>query len=68
MNWLIIIIIAAVVCGIIGYLSGDDGNRGESAATGAAAGAVGCGATIFYIVLTVGGILLLFRIVGWLFS
>lgn len=68
MNWLIIIIIAAAVCGIIGYFSGDDGNRGESAATGAAAGAIGCGATIFYIVLTVCGILLLFRIVSWLFS
>ena len=68
MNWLIVIIIAAVICGLWGYFSGEDGTRGESAATGAAAGAVGCGAAIFYIVMTVGSILLLIRIVGWLFS
>lgn len=68
MNWLIIIIIAAVVCGLVGYFSTEDGNRGEGAATGAAAGAVGCGATIVYLAITALGILLLIRIVGWLFS
>lgn len=68
MNWLLIIIISAVVCGVWGYISGEDGNRGENAANGAAIGAFGCGAAIFYIAVTVFSILILIRLVGWLFS
>lgn len=68
MTWLIVIIIAAVVCGLFGFLSGEDGNRGESAATGAAAGAVGCGAAIFYLAMTAFSFYLVFALIGWLFS
>lgn len=68
MNWLIVIVIFAVVCGVLGYIFGEDGNRGENAANSAAIGAFGCGATIFYIAVTVFSILILIRLVGWLFS
>ena len=34
MTWLIVIVIAAVVMGAIGYFSSKDGERGENAAAG----------------------------------
>jgi len=68
MNWLLVIIIFAVVCGILGYIFGDEGNRKENAASSAAIGAVGCGATIFYFAAIVIGFLLIIRLIGWLFS
>ena len=40
MTWLIVIGVVAVICGLIGYFSGEDGSRGEKAFKGAAAGAV----------------------------
>ena len=39
MTWLIVLVIAAVVMGAIGYFSSKDGERGENAAAGAVAGA-----------------------------
>ena len=68
MTWLWVIIVAAVVCGLIGYFSGDDGERGETAFAGAAAGAIGCGTVIFQLLLAALGIYLLFSIIGWLFG
>ena len=64
-TWLIIILVVAVIGGIIGYLcSDDDEDKGKSALTGAATGAIGCGYVILQIVLTVLG--LSFAI--WLFK
>jgi hypothetical protein len=58
----------AAICGLFGFFSSEDGNRGESAATGAAAGAVGCGAVIFYLAMTAFSFYLVFALIGWLFS
>jgi hypothetical protein len=68
MTWLIVIGVVAAVCGLIGYFSGGDGNRGEKAFEGAAAGAVGCGSVIFYLAMTALSFYLLFAIIGWLFD
>jgi hypothetical protein len=68
MKWIALILIAAVVCGFIAYAQAEDGDKKEAAFEGAAAGAVGCGATLFYIVMSVAGLLLLIQFVGWLFS
>lgn len=51
MTWLIVIIIAAVIMGAIGYFSSKDGERGENAAVGAFAGVMGCGYVISQILL-----------------
>ena len=34
-TWLIIILVVAAIGGVIGFLSSEDGNRGEGAAQGA---------------------------------
>ena len=68
MTWLIVIIIAAVVCGIIGFISSNDGERGEGAFTGAAAGALGCGTIIFQLFLGAVGLGLFIALIGWLFG
>lgn len=68
MTWLIVIGVVAAICGLIGYFSGEDGNRGEKAFEGAAAGAVGCGSVIFYLAMTAVSIYLFFSLIGWLFS
>ena len=68
MNWLYVILIAAVIFGIIGFLSAKDGERGEAAASGAAMGALGCGAIIIRAALGLLSIFLLIRLVAWLFS
>ena len=40
--WLVLLIVAIVVCAIIGFCTGNDGERGESALMGAVAGGAGC--------------------------
>lgn len=67
-TWLIIIIVAAVIMGAIGYFSSKDGERGENAAAGALAGAIGCGYVIFQIFLWGLGIFLVIKLFGWLFG
>lgn len=67
MNWLIIIIVVAIIGGIIGSLSSKDGEKGEGFFSGALAGGMGCGYVIFQILLGVGGLILLFKIFGFLF-
>lgn len=67
MNWLIIIIVVAIIGGIIGSLSSKDGEKGEGFFSGALAGGMGCGYVIFQILLAVGGLILLFKIFGLLF-
>ena len=68
MNWLIIIIVVAIIGGIIGSLSSKDGEKGEGFFSGALAGGMGCGYVIFQILLVVGGLILLFKIFGFLFG
>lgn len=67
-TWLIIIIVAAVIMGAIGYFSSKDGERGEKAAAGALAGAMGCGYVILQIFLWGLGILLVIKLFEWLFG
>ena len=62
MTWLIVIIIAAVIMG------SKDGERGENAAAGAVAGAMGCGYIILRIFLWGLGIFLLIELFVWLFG
>lgn len=68
MNWLIVIIVGAIVCGIIGFFTSNDGERGEGALQGCLGGAFGCGSVIFYLFLSALGLALLLGIVGWLFD
>ena len=68
MNWIIVIIVGAIVCGIIGFLTSKDGERGEGALQGCLGGAVGCGSVVFYVFLSVLGLVLLLGIAGWLFD
>lgn len=68
MNWLITIIVVAIIAGIIGALSSKDGEKGEGFFSGALAGGMGCGYVIFQILLFVGGLILLFKIFGFLFG
>ena len=68
MTWLVVIIVAAVICGIIGYITSNDGERGEGAASGAAAGAFGCGYIIFQLFLGAIGLGLFLALIGWLFG
>ena len=62
------IIVGAIVCGIIGFLTSKDGERGEGALQGCLGGAVGCGSVVFYVFLSVLGLVLLLGIAGWLFD
>lgn len=63
-TWLIIILVVAAIGGLLGYLSGNDGERGTNAASGAVTGAMGCGYILFQIFLW--GVGVMFMI--WLFS
>ena len=62
--WLVLLIVAIVVCAIIGFCTGNDGERGESALMGAFAGGVGCIQILLYIFFT--GISI--AVIIWLFS
>lgn len=54
--------------GAIGYFSSKDGERGENAAAGAVAGAMGCGYIILRIFLWGLGLFLLIELFVWLFG
>lgn len=64
MTWLIIILVAAIICAIIGYMTGEKGEKESNAAAGAVAGAMGCGYLLFHLFLF--GVGLFFLI--WLFN
>ena len=51
MNWLIIIIVVAIIGGIIGSLSSKDGEKGEGFFSGSLAVGMGGGYVIFQILL-----------------
>lgn len=68
MNWLTIIIVVAIIAGILGALNSKDGEKGEGFFSGALAGGMGCGYVIFEIFLVVGGLILLFKLFGFLFG
>ena len=66
MKWLTIIIVVAIIAGILGALNSKDGEKGFF--SGALAGGMGCGYVIFEIFLAVGGLILLFKLFGFLFG
>jgi len=68
MKWILVIIVAGVICGIIGYFVSDDKEKGEGALGGCLAGSMGCGYTIFQILIALLGISLLIKIGSWLFG
>lgn len=68
MKWLTIIIIVAIIAGILGALNSKDGEKGEGFFSGALAGGMGCGSVIFEIFLAIGGLILLFKLFGFLFG
>ena len=65
MKWLTTIIVVAIIAGILGALNSKDG---EGFFSGALAGGMGCGYVIFEIFLVVGGLILLFKLFGFLFG
>ena len=67
-NWLAIILIIAIVGGIIGFFSGNEGERGASAFAGALSGALGCGFLIFQVFLFGLSIVALVALFGFLFG
>ena len=68
MNWLIVIVIVAIIGGIIGFFASNDGERGEGAAAGCLTSGIGCGYIIVYIGLGLLGLYLLFKLGSWLFG
>ena len=66
-NWLLVIIIVAIIGGVIGYFTSSDGNRGEGAAQGAIGSAIGCGYVLFQLFLWVAGIALAVWLFGAIF-
>ncbi|MEE1884368.1 hypothetical protein [Pedobacter flavus] len=64
MNWLIAIIICAIIGGIIGYVNS---GKKEDAVGGALAGGIGCGYIILQIVLAILGLWITVKIFSWLF-
>ncbi len=68
MNWLWVTIGIALIGGIIGFLVSNDGERGSGFLSGFVGAGLGCGTIIVRISFFVIVLLLLVRIVIWLFS
>ena len=66
--WLIIILVVAAVCGIIGFFSSEEGERSSGAAEGAMAGAMGCGYLLFRLFLWGLGLAFLIWLFGAIFG
>ena len=60
-NWLLVIIVVAIIGGVIGYFTSSDGNRGEIGS------AIGCGYVLFQLFLWVAGIALAVWLFGAIF-
>lgn len=71
-TWLIIILVVAAICGIIGFFSSEEGERSSGAAegamAGAMAGAMGCGYLLFRLFLWGLGIAFLIWLFGAIFG
>ena len=67
-TWLIIILAVAVIGGIIGFLSNEDGNRASGAIEGALGGAMGCGYLLLQLFLWGAGIFFLIWLFGAIFG
>lgn len=65
MNWLIAIIVCAIIGGIIAFANT---GKKEDAIGGVLAGGVGCGWIIAQVALAVVSFLLVIKIFSWLFS
>lgn len=65
MTWLWVILIVAAIGGIFSYLSS---GKAEDGVAGAATSGIGCAIVIFQIFLGLVGLLIFFKIAGWLFS
>jgi len=65
MNWLIAIIVCAIIGAIIGY-SGS--GKKDDAVGGAVAGGLGCGYLIIQIGIAVGGLIITIKVFSWLFN
>ena len=66
MNWLVVIIVVAVIGAIIGYFN-SGGDKEDAFGAGCASG-LGCRYIIFQIALAILGLWILFAIGGWLFG
>ncbi|MFV0539335.1 MAG: hypothetical protein ACK5M3_18505 [Dysgonomonas sp.] len=66
MNWLIIIIVVAVIGAIIGFVK--SGGNTEEAMTAGCLSGTGCGYIILQIALALLGLFILFAIGSWLFG
>jgi len=65
MNWIIAIIVCAIIGAIIGFMSS---GKKEDAFGGAVAGGVGCGYLIARIAIAAIGFLIILKVFSWLFS
>ena len=65
MNWLIAIVVCAIIGAIIGY---SNSGKKDGAVEGAVAGGLGCGYLIVQIGIAVIGFLLVLKVFAWLFS
>ncbi len=65
MTWLWVILIVAAIGGIFSYLSS---GKAEDGVAGAATSGIGCAIVIFQIFLGLVGLMIFFKIAGWLFS
>jgi len=65
MTWIWVILIVAAIGGIISYLSS---GKVEDGVAGAATSGIGCAIVIFQFFLALIGLLIFFKIAGWLFG
>lgn len=65
MNWLIAIIVCAIIGGIIAYANT---GKKEDAIGGAVAGGMGCGWIIAQIGIAVIGLMIVIKVFSWLFN
>lgn len=65
-TWLIVIIVVAAICGIIGFIA--SGGEGEGFLAGAISGGAGCGAIILKLFIYGMIILGIIKLFIWLFT
>jgi hypothetical protein len=65
MNWILAIIVCAIIGAIIGFIGS---GKKEGAFGGAVMGGVGCGYLIVQITIVAIGFLIIIKVFSWLFS